>query len=125
MNDVLAALDMLEARDATRCIVLTGAGTKAFSAGADLSGGPKRADDAVRFRVPRAASSSAAHSAGASKPDLSAAAFSQPSSTLAGTAHGGSATADRACPVRGEPRTTSPMVAMRQTKTLHRDRVVS
>jgi enoyl-CoA hydratase/carnithine racemase len=50
MQDVLAALDMLEARDATRCIVLTGAGTKAFSAGADLSGGPKSAEDAVRFR---------------------------------------------------------------------------
>ena len=50
MNDVLAALDTLEARDATRCIVLTGAGTKAFSAGADLAGGPKSADDAVRFR---------------------------------------------------------------------------
>jgi enoyl-CoA hydratase/carnithine racemase len=50
MQDVLAALDTLEARDATRCIVLTGAGTKAFSAGADLSGGPKSAEDAVRFR---------------------------------------------------------------------------
>jgi enoyl-CoA hydratase len=50
MQDVLAALDALEARDATRCIVLTGAGTKAFSAGADLSGGPKSAEDAVRFR---------------------------------------------------------------------------
>jgi enoyl-CoA hydratase len=50
MQDVLTALDTLEAREATRCIVLTGAGTKAFSAGADLSGGPKSAEDAVRFR---------------------------------------------------------------------------
>jgi enoyl-CoA hydratase/carnithine racemase len=50
MQDVLAALDALEAREATRCIVLTGAGTKAFSAGADLSGGPRAADEAVRFR---------------------------------------------------------------------------
>lgn len=50
LHDVLTALDRLEAREATRCIVLTGAGTKAFSAGADLSGGPKSAEDAVRFR---------------------------------------------------------------------------
>lgn len=50
MRDVLAGLDELEAREATRCIVLAGSGTKAFSAGADLSGGPRAADDAVRFR---------------------------------------------------------------------------
>jgi enoyl-CoA hydratase/carnithine racemase len=50
MRDVLAAADELEARDATRCIVLTGSGTKAFSAGADLSSGPPAADEAVRFR---------------------------------------------------------------------------
>src|SRR5437016_10467658 len=50
MQEVLAALDALEAREATRCIVLTGSGTKAFSAGADLSGGPRAADEAVRFR---------------------------------------------------------------------------
>jgi enoyl-CoA hydratase/carnithine racemase len=50
MRDVLTALDELEAREATRCIVLTGAGTKAFSAGADLSGGPRAADEAARFR---------------------------------------------------------------------------
>jgi enoyl-CoA hydratase/carnithine racemase len=50
MRDVLAALDELEAREATRCIVLRGAGTKAFSAGADLSGGPRAADEAVAFR---------------------------------------------------------------------------
>jgi enoyl-CoA hydratase/carnithine racemase len=50
MRDVLAALDELEAREATRCIVLRGAGTKAFSAGADLSDGARAADEAVRFR---------------------------------------------------------------------------
>jgi enoyl-CoA hydratase/carnithine racemase len=50
MQDVLAGLDALEARAATRCIVLTGSGTKAFSAGADLSGGPRAGDEAVRFR---------------------------------------------------------------------------
>jgi enoyl-CoA hydratase/carnithine racemase len=50
MQDVLAALDALEARDATRCIVLTGSGSKAFSAGADISGGPRSPDEAVRFR---------------------------------------------------------------------------
>src|SRR5437762_13676914 len=50
MRDVLTALADLEAREATRCIVLTGAGTKAFSAGADLSGGPRAGDEAARFR---------------------------------------------------------------------------
>jgi enoyl-CoA hydratase/carnithine racemase len=50
MQEVLAALDALEAREATRCIVLTGSGTKAFSAGADLSGGPRATEEAVRFR---------------------------------------------------------------------------
>jgi enoyl-CoA hydratase/carnithine racemase len=50
MQDVLDALETLEAREATRCIVLTGAGSKAFSAGADLSAGPKSAGDAARFR---------------------------------------------------------------------------
>jgi len=50
MHDVLAALDAFEARDATRCIVLTGSGSKAFSAGADLAGGPRSPDEAVRFR---------------------------------------------------------------------------
>jgi len=39
MQDVLAALDALEAREATRCIVL-----------ADLAGGPRAADEAARFR---------------------------------------------------------------------------
>jgi enoyl-CoA hydratase/carnithine racemase len=51
IQDVLAALDQLEAREATRCIVLTGSGTKAFSAGADLSGpAPRTGNDARRFR---------------------------------------------------------------------------
>jgi enoyl-CoA hydratase len=50
MRDVLAVFDELETREATRCIVLTGSGTKAFSAGADLSGGPRVADEAARFR---------------------------------------------------------------------------
>jgi enoyl-CoA hydratase len=50
MQDVLAALDALEARDATRCIVLTGSGAKAFSAGADISGGPRTPNEAERFR---------------------------------------------------------------------------
>jgi enoyl-CoA hydratase/carnithine racemase len=36
MQDVLAALKELEAREETRCVVLTGSGTKAFCAGADL-----------------------------------------------------------------------------------------
>src|SRR2546428_13054223 len=49
MQDVLAALDTLETREATRCIVLTGSGTKAFSVGADLSGGPRAAADGARF----------------------------------------------------------------------------
>jgi enoyl-CoA hydratase/carnithine racemase len=51
MRDTLAALDELEAREATRCIVLTGSGVKAFSAGADLSGGPRAKDDAEQFRA--------------------------------------------------------------------------
>jgi enoyl-CoA hydratase len=50
MQDVLAALDALEARDATRCIVVTGSGGKAFSAGADLASGPRAADEAASFR---------------------------------------------------------------------------
>jgi enoyl-CoA hydratase/carnithine racemase len=51
MTETLDALDKLEARDETRCILLTGAGTKAFSAGADLGGNKRReGDEAVRFR---------------------------------------------------------------------------
>ena len=37
LEELLHALDALEARAETRCIVLTGAGSKAFSAGADLA----------------------------------------------------------------------------------------
>ena len=37
LEELLHALDALESRSETRCIVLTGAGTKAFSAGADLA----------------------------------------------------------------------------------------
>src|SRR5260370_38578355 len=52
MQELLAALDELEAREATRCIVLRGSGTKAFSAGADLSSErPRAAGEADRFRV--------------------------------------------------------------------------
>jgi enoyl-CoA hydratase/carnithine racemase len=50
MQDVLAALGELETRAATRCIVLTGSGAKAFSAGADLASGPRAAAEAVSFR---------------------------------------------------------------------------
>jgi enoyl-CoA hydratase len=38
LEELLHAMDALEAREQTRCIVLTGAGTKAFCAGADLAG---------------------------------------------------------------------------------------
>src|SRR5688572_15313211 len=37
LDELLHALDALEARADTRCIVLTGGGSKAFSAGADLA----------------------------------------------------------------------------------------
>ena len=37
LEELLHALEALEARGETRCIVLAGAGTKAFSAGADLA----------------------------------------------------------------------------------------
>ena len=37
LDELLHALDSLESRSDTRCIVLAGAGTKAFSAGADLA----------------------------------------------------------------------------------------
>ena len=35
-HELLAAFDLLEKREETRCVVLTGTGTKAFCAGADL-----------------------------------------------------------------------------------------
>ena len=50
LEELLAALDALEARDETRCIVLTGAGVKAFCAGADLSGSGTQAHGNNRFR---------------------------------------------------------------------------
>jgi len=49
-EDLLAALNDLEKRDETRCIVLTGGGTKAFCAGADLSGSGNQAHGNTRFR---------------------------------------------------------------------------
>ncbi len=51
LEELLHALDTLEARDQTRCIVLTGAGTKAFCAGADLSGTGSQAHGNKRFRA--------------------------------------------------------------------------
>jgi enoyl-CoA hydratase/carnithine racemase len=51
LEELLAALDVLESRDETRCIVLTGSGVKAFSAGADLSGSGTQAHGNNRFRT--------------------------------------------------------------------------
>lgn len=51
LEELLAALDELEARGETRCIVLAGAGTKAFCAGADLSGTGGEAHGNKRFRA--------------------------------------------------------------------------
>jgi len=50
LEELLHALDALESRDQTRCIVLTGAGTKAFCAGADLAGSGNQAHGNNRFR---------------------------------------------------------------------------
>jgi len=50
LEELLSALDSLEKRDETRCIVLTGAGGKAFCAGADLSGTGGEAHGNNRFR---------------------------------------------------------------------------
>jgi len=50
LEDLLGALDALEARQETRCIVLTGAGTKAFCAGADLADTRGQAHGNNRFR---------------------------------------------------------------------------
>src|SRR6185369_6948669 len=47
LEELLHAMDALEAREQTRSIVLTGAGAKAFCAGADISG----AGSNQRFRV--------------------------------------------------------------------------
>ena len=51
LEELLSALDALETRDETRCIVLTGGGTKAFCAGADLSGTGVQAHGNDRFRA--------------------------------------------------------------------------
>jgi enoyl-CoA hydratase/carnithine racemase len=51
LEELLDALNALEARDETRCIVLTGGGTKAFCAGADLSGSGDQAHGNQRFRA--------------------------------------------------------------------------
>lgn len=50
LEELIAALDELEKRADTRCIVLTGGGVKAFSAGADLSGTGAQAHGNNRFR---------------------------------------------------------------------------
>ena len=50
LDELLHALDALESRTETRCIVLTGAGTKAFCAGADLSGKGGQAHGNTRLR---------------------------------------------------------------------------
>lgn len=49
LQELHDALDVLEARDETRCIVVTGAGTKAFCAGADLVKKGGAADDGTHF----------------------------------------------------------------------------
>ena len=51
LEELLDALNGLEARTQTRCIVLTGAGAKAFCAGADLSGTGTQAHGNTRFRA--------------------------------------------------------------------------
>ena len=51
LEELLDALNVLEARAETRCIVLTGAGTKAFCAGADLSGTGNQAHGNNRFHT--------------------------------------------------------------------------
>jgi enoyl-CoA hydratase/carnithine racemase len=50
LEELLDALAALESRDETRCIVLTGAGSKAFCAGADLAGSGTQAHGNNRFR---------------------------------------------------------------------------
>jgi enoyl-CoA hydratase len=52
LEELLHAMDELENRAQTRCIVLTGAGSKAFCAGADLSAaGGRQAHGNTRFRA--------------------------------------------------------------------------
>lgn len=51
LEELLDALNNLESRAETRCIVLTGAGTRAFSAGADLAGSGNQAHGNNRFRT--------------------------------------------------------------------------
>jgi enoyl-CoA hydratase len=50
IEEVTAALDLLEARTETRAVILTGAGERAFSAGADLGDETPGRGDAYRFR---------------------------------------------------------------------------
>jgi len=50
LEELLHAFDALEARSETRCIVLAGAGTKAFCAGADLADTRGQAHGNKRFR---------------------------------------------------------------------------
>ena len=50
LEELLHALDALKARTETRCIVLTGAGTKAFSAGADIADTRGQAHGNKNFR---------------------------------------------------------------------------
>jgi enoyl-CoA hydratase/carnithine racemase len=50
LDELLHALEALEKRPDTRCIVLTGAGAKAFSAGADIADTRGQAHGNARFR---------------------------------------------------------------------------
>jgi enoyl-CoA hydratase/carnithine racemase len=50
LEELHHALDTLEGRAETRCIVFTGTGTKAFCAGADLSGRGGTTEGGARFR---------------------------------------------------------------------------
>ncbi len=51
LEEFLHAMDALEARNETRCIVLAGGGTKAFCAGADIAGTGAQAHGDSRFRT--------------------------------------------------------------------------
>ena len=50
LEELADAFDVLAKRDETRCIVLTGAGERAFSAGADLKASSAGGDTPTRFR---------------------------------------------------------------------------